>query len=143
MSSRFVIDNSVVMSWCFEDEGSNYAEAVLESLETREALVPAIWPLEVGNVLLVAERKKRLNHSSSVRFLGLLGGLPISVEQEPPDRMLKEILSLAREHKLSTYDASYLDLAMRLDLPLSTLNTSLLRAAGKCEVPVYEPGRSI
>lgn len=142
MSSRFVIDNSVVMSWCFEDEGSNYAEAVLESLETREALVPAIWPLEVGNVLLVAERKKRLNHSSSVRFLGLLGGLPISVEQEPPDRMLKEILSLAREHKLSTCDASYLDLAMRLDLPLSTLNTSLLRAAGKCEVPVYEPGRS-
>jgi predicted nucleic acid-binding protein len=142
MSSRFVIDNSVVMSWCFEDEGNNYAEAVLESLETREALVPAIWPLEVGNVLLVAERKKRLNYSSSVRFLGLLGGLPISVEQEPPDRMLKEILSLAREHKLSTYDASYLDLAMRLDLPLSTLDTSLLKAAGKCEVPVYEPGRS-
>ena len=142
MSSRFVIDNSVVMSWCFEDEGNHYAEAVLESLETREALVPAIWPLEVGNVLLVAERKKRLNHSSSVRFLGLLGGLPISVEQEPPDRMLKEILSLAREHKLSTYDASYLDLAMRLDLPLSTLDTSLLKAAGKCEVPVYEPDRS-
>ncbi len=137
MSSRFVIDSSVIMSWCFEGEGNDYAEAVLESLETREALVPAIWPLEVGNVLLVAERKKRLNHSSSVRFLGLLGGLPISVEQEPPDRMLKEIFSLAREHKLSTYDASYLDLAMRLGLPLSTLDTSLLKAAGKCEVPVY------
>jgi len=142
MSSRFVIDNSVVMSWCFEDEGSTYADAVLESLETGEALVPAIWPLEVGNVLLVAERKKRLGHASAVRFLGLLGGLPISVEQEPPDRMLKEILSLAREYELSTYDASYLDLAMRLDVPISTLDTSLLKAARKCEVPIYDPIRS-
>ncbi len=142
MPSRFVIDNSIVMSWCFEDEGNSYAEAALESLETGEAFVPAIWPLEVGNVLLVAEREKRLSHASAVRFLGLLGGLPISVEQEPPDRMLKEILSLAREHELSTYDASYLDLAMRLDLPISTLDTSLLKAARKCEVPVYEPVRS-
>jgi len=141
MSSRFVIDKSVIMSWCFEDEGNGYAEAVLESLETGEAFVPAIWPLDVGNVLLVAERKKRLSHASAVRFLGLLGGLPISVEQEPPDRMLKEILSLAREHELSTYNASYLDLAMRLDLPISTLDTSLLKAAGKCEVPIYEPAR--
>ncbi|MCU0574049.1 MAG: type II toxin-antitoxin system VapC family toxin [Syntrophobacteraceae bacterium] len=99
MSSRFVVDNSVVMSWCFEDEGDTYAEDVLESLEAGEALVPAIWPLEVGNVLLVAERKKRLSHASAVRFLDLLGGLPIAVEQEPPDRMLKEILSLAREHE--------------------------------------------
>jgi predicted nucleic acid-binding protein len=142
MSSRFVVDNSVVMSWCFEDEGDTYAEDVLESLEAAEAFVPAIWPLEVGNVLLVAERKKRLSHASAVRFLDLLGGLPIAVEQEPPDRMLKEILSLAREHELSTYDASYLDLAMRLDLPISTLDTSLLKAAGKCEVPVYKPARS-
>ncbi|MGC8493839.1 MAG: type II toxin-antitoxin system VapC family toxin [Syntrophobacteraceae bacterium] len=103
-SSRFVIDNSVVMSWCFEDERNSYAETVLESLETAEAIVPAIWPLEVGNVLLVAEREKLLSRASAIHFLGLLGGLPIRVEQEPPDRMLKEILSLAREHGLSTYD---------------------------------------
>jgi len=139
MSARFVVDNSVVMSWCFEDEGNGYAEAVLESLEAGEAFVPAIWPLEVGNVLLTAERKNRLSQASAVRFLDLLQGLPISVEQEPPDRMLKEIFSLAREHQLSTYDASYLDLAMRLDVPLSTQDTSLVKAAGKCEVPLYEP----
>lgn len=142
MSSRFVIDNSIVMSWCFEDEGNSYAEAVLESLEAGRAFVPAIWPLEVGNVLLVAERKKRLSRASAVRFLDLLVGLPISVEQEPPDRMLKEILSLAREHELSTYDASYLDLAIRLDLPISTQDASLANAAGKCEVPLYAPARS-
>jgi predicted nucleic acid-binding protein len=139
MSAKFVVDNSVVMSWCFEDGGNSYAEAVLESLEAGEAFVPAIWPLEVGNVLLVAERKKRLSRASVVRFQELLSGLPIAVEQETPERMLKEIVSLAREHRLSTYDASYLDLAMRLDLPLSTQDTSLVRVARKCKVLSYEP----
>jgi predicted nucleic acid-binding protein len=142
MSARFVVDNSVVMSWCFEDEGNSYAEAVLESLESVQAFVPAIWPLEVGNVLLVAERKKCLSQAAVVRFLALLGGLPIIVEQETPERMLKEIVSLAREHGLSTYDASYLDLAMRFDLPLATLDASLVKAAKKCEVPAFEPARA-
>ena len=139
MSKRFVVDNSVVMSWCFEDQGNHHAEVILESLESGQAFVPAIWPLEVGNFLLVAERKNRLSHASVVRFLALLVGLPITVEQETPERMLKEILSLAREHGLSTYDASYLELAMRLDLPLATQDTSLVKAAKKCEVPLYEP----
>ena len=139
MSVRFVVDNSVVMSWCFEDEGDSYTENVLECLEFGEAFVPAIWPLEVGNVLLIAEREKRLSQAAVARFLELLSGLPIAVEQESPERMLKEIVSLARELRLSTYDASYLDLAMRLDLPISTLDTSLLKAAKKCKVPVFEP----
>jgi predicted nucleic acid-binding protein len=142
MSARFVVDNSVVMSWCFEEEANSYAEAVLESLEAGETFVPAVWPLEVGNVLLAAEKKNRLSQAAVVRFLELLGGLPIVVEQETPERMLKEIVSLAREHRLSTYDASYLDLAMRLDLPLSTQDTSLLKAATECKVPVYEPTRA-
>lgn len=142
MSARFVVDNSVVMSWCFEDEGNSYAEAVLDSLETGEAFVPAIWPLEVGNVLLVAERKKRLSEASVVRFLALLGGLPITVEQETPERMLKEIVSLARKYGLSTYDASYLDLAMRLGLPISTRDASLIKGAKRCRVPAYEPARA-
>jgi predicted nucleic acid-binding protein len=130
------------MSWCFEDEENSYAEDVLESLEFAQALVPAIWPLEVGNVLLVAERKKRLSQAAVVRFLALLDGLPITVEQETRERMLKEIVSLAREHGLSTYDASYLDLAMRLDLPLATQDTSLAKAAKKCKVPAFEPARA-
>ena len=142
MSARFVVDNSVVMGWCFENEGNRYAEAVLESLETGEALVPAIWPLEVGNVLLVAERKKRLSEASVVRFLALLNSLPITVEQETPERMLKEIVSLARAHELSTYDASYLDLAMRLGLPIATQDASLTGAAKKCRVPAFHPARA-
>lgn len=93
----------------------------------------------MGNVLLVAERIKRLSEASVVHFLALIGGLPITVEQETPGRMLKEIVSLAREYGLSTYDASYLDLAMRLELPISTRDGSLMKAAKKCMVPTYEP----
>ena len=136
---RFVLDNSVVMAWCFEDEEQGYAEAVLNSLETGEAVVPAIWPLEVGNALLVAERKKRLGKADVIRFLTLVSALPITVEQESPERMLKEIIALARDWHLSTYDASYLDLAMRLGLPLATRDASLLNAAKKCRVPAYNP----
>jgi predicted nucleic acid-binding protein len=139
MAARFVVDNSVVMGWCFESEGNRYAEVVLQSLEAGEALVPAIWPLEVGNVLLVAERKKCLSEASVVRFLALLNSLPIAVEQETPERMLKEIVSLARSYQLSTYDASYLDLAMRLGLPIATQDASLIRAAKKSRVPVFDP----
>lgn len=139
MPHRFVVDTSVVMAWCFQDVGNRYAETVLESLETGEAFVPAIWPLEVGNVLLVAERKKRLSEASLVRFLALLRNLPITVEQETPDRMLTEIVSLARTHQLSTYDASYLDLAMRLELPIATQDTSLAKAAKTCRVPAFDP----
>ena len=139
MSVRFVVDTSVVMAWCFEDEGNGYAETVLESLESAEAFAPAIWPLEVGNALLAAERKKRFGQAASARFLSLLGALPITGEQEPPERMFKEILSLAHTHGLSTYDASYLDLAMRLDLPLATLDAALANAAKKSGVQMYRP----
>lgn len=141
MFAQFVVDNSIVMSWCFNDERNDYADAILESLETCDALVPAIWPLEVGNVLLVAERKKRLSEASVIRFLTIVNNLPITVEQETPERMLKEIISLARAYGLSTYDASYLDLAMRLGLPLATQDTSLMMAAKQCKVPAFKPAK--
>lgn len=138
MSENFVIDNSVVMAWCFEDETSRYTEAILDSLEVSTAFVPSIWPLEVGNVLLVAEREKRLSEADSARFIALLTELPITIEQEPPERMLKEILALAREHQLSSYDVSYLDLAMRKGLPIATLDNGLIAAAKRSQVPIVE-----
>jgi predicted nucleic acid-binding protein len=139
MSDRFVVDASVVMTWCFQDEQHEYGDKVLDSLGNNEALVPGIWPLEVGNVLLVAERRKRLSEARIVSFLDLLSTLPITVERDMPQRMLREIIALAREQGLTTYDASYLDLAMRLALPLATLDSSLARAAKKCRVPGYSP----
>ena len=139
MPALFVLDNSVVMAWCFDDEENDYADAALESLEAGEALAPAVWPLEAGNVLLAAERKQRLSQAASVRFLELLDVLPIQVEQESPDRMFKEVVSLAREQGLSTYDASYLDLAMRRALPLATRDAALMEAARRCGIPLFEP----
>ena len=138
MTENFVIDNSVVMAWCFDDKTSQYTEAILDSLEVFTAFVPSIWPLEVGNVLLVAEREKRLSESGSARFISLLYELPITIVQEPPERMLKEVLALAREYRLSSYDASYLDLAMRKGLPIATLDNGLIAAAKKIQVPIVE-----
>ena len=136
MSEDFVIDTSVVMSWCFKDEINRYADVVLDLLEEATAFAPSIWPLEVGNVLLVAERRKRLSEADSMRFITLLSELPIIVEQEPPERMIHEISALAREHKLSSYDASYLDLAMRKGLSIATIDKNLIAAAKRSRVPI-------
>ena len=138
MNENFVVDNSVIMSWCFKDETNKYADTILDRLVFSTALVPSIWPLEVCNVLLVAERKKRLSEADSSRFLELLNELPILIEQEPAERMMREILALARENQLSSYDASYLNLAMRRGLPIATLDISLIKAAKQTKVPVVE-----
>lgn len=138
VDERFVLDNSIVMSWCFLDESDSYSDMILEKLQETEAIVPSIWPLEVGNVLLVAERNKRLSEADSTRFIALLNELPIIVDQEAPERMLKEIFALAREHSISSYDASYLDLAMRYGLRIATSDKSILRAAKKSKVPVVK-----
>ena len=136
MSEDFVIDNFVVMTWCFKDETSQHADHILGRLEVAAGFVPSIWPLELCNVLLVAERKNRIGEADSTRFIALLAELPIIVEQEPPERMIKEIFALARKHKLSSYDASYLDLAMRKGLPIATLDKNLIAAAKRSKVPI-------
>lgn len=135
MLEQFVVDNSVVMSWCFRDETNNYADTVLDRLTESAAVVPSIWPLEVVNVLLVAERQTRLSESDSIRFLTLLSQLPIVVEYERPE-MMKELLALARSNNLSSYDALYLDLAMRKGIPIATLDNKLIEAARRIDVPV-------
>ncbi|WP_446008171.1 type II toxin-antitoxin system VapC family toxin [Candidatus Electrothrix sp.] len=137
----FVVDNSIVMSWCFDDEEDDYADSVLTALETMTAGVPAVWPLEVANVLLVAERRKRLTKSDTIRFLELLRELSVEVIQEASQRVTSEIIALAREQQLSSYDASYLDLAIRKGLPLATLDARLRTAAKKCDVAFFDPDR--
>lgn len=136
----FVVDNSVVMSWCFHDETDKYADAVLGYLENYSAFAPAIWPLEVSNVLLVAQRRNRISQADSSRFISLLTELPIFVEQESPERMFSEIFALGRECKISSYDASYLDLAMRKGLPLATMDKKIILAARKCSVSIMKGG---
>ncbi len=133
----FVLDASVVMAWCFEDESNPYADAVLESLSSNSGIAPAVWPLEISNVLVVAERRGRINKAGSVRFIALISQLPVAVEPEPSQRVFAEIMALAREHGLSSYDASYLDLAMRRGLPLATLDARLQQAAQQAGVALF------
>lgn len=136
MVKHFVVDNSVVMSWCFKDETNKYADTVLDRLTESAAVVPSIWPLEVVNVLLLAERQKRLSESDSIRFITLLSQLPIVVEYERPEKMMRELLALARAYNLSSYDASYLDLAMRKGFPIATLDNKLIEAARRIDVQI-------
>lgn len=135
MGESFVVDTSVVMSWCFRDETHPYADRVLDYLAEATAFVPSIWPLEVVNVLLVAERKKRLDEAGSVRFITLLSQLPIVVEYERPEMMM-DLLALARANKLSSHDASYLHLSLRKGIPIATLDNRLMEAAKMAHVPM-------
>ncbi len=128
--TRFVLDCSVAMAWCFEDEADAYTDGVLRALTQRTAVVPALWPLEVANVLLVAERRRRLSGADMIRFLDLLAGLPILVDGPLGVHDLAIILPLGRQYHLSAYDAAYLHLAMRERLPLATHDRGL-RAAAK------------
>ena len=127
--NAFVLDCSVTMSWALPDEDNRYASAVRTSFGEYEAIVPSIWALEVANGLLVAERRGRLTRADTAEFLALLGGLPILIDSAEPDRALAEILLLGREQNLSSYDAAYLDLAMREGLPIATLDEPLRKAA--------------
>jgi predicted nucleic acid-binding protein len=130
--SVFVLDASVTMAWCFEDEATPDTDAVLDRLGTDEAAVPAIWPLEVANVLLIAERRGRVSEAQSSRFAGLLAQLPIHVDDHPGD--IAALAALGRRHELSSYDASYLALAQRLGAGLATLDRPLAGAAVRAGV---------
>ncbi len=132
-----VVDASVTLAWAFEDESSAYSDLVLESLAENKACVPHIWPLEVGNALLVAERRGRLKQADTLQFLALLRQLPIIVENERPEQLLGEVLPLARQQSISTYDATYLYLAMRRGLPLATSDDQLRQAAGRAGVALF------
>lgn len=128
-----VIDASITMAWCFEDEENDVAEEVLDALLTDEATVPAVWSLEVVNVLLTAERRRRMTEAQSARFLELLSALPIAVDHSVS---IAEIYTAGQRHKLSAYAASYLVLAERLGARLATLDTRLAAAASGAGVQV-------
>jgi predicted nucleic acid-binding protein len=127
----------VTIGWCFEDQADSYSEAVLDALAENEAYVPSIWPLEVANVLLVAERRRRLNRAASARLVGLLASLPIIVEEVPLAMAAGEVLAQAREHGLSSSDAAYLSLAIRKGLSLATRDRALEKACRRSGVPLF------
>lgn len=125
----FVLDASITLSWCFDDEDAPNAISLMERLETNFAFVPELWTLEIGNILLGAAHRQQITYAKISECLSLLEGLNIQVDRETSDRGFSEILALARSEKLTTYDAAYLELAMRLGLPLATKDNALQKAA--------------
>jgi predicted nucleic acid-binding protein len=130
---RFVLDNSVAMRWLLRDgseERLAYANKVLELLELQagEAAVPGIWALEAANVIVKAQAKALVTEARATAFIGLLNDMRIRVDPSTAERALGDTLQLARRFKLSSYDASYLELALREGLPLATLDADLREA---------------
>ncbi len=132
--SGYVLDASVAVAWCFDDESTPAAWALLERLRDEPGHVPALWALEVGNILLGAEKRRRITQARTAEFLGILGELDIRVDPEYPGRAVRDVLPLARAQGITTYDASYLELAMRTGLPLATKDLALARAAAALSV---------
>lgn len=130
----FVLDCSMTMAWCFEDESSEHAMTILESLKNTKAIVPTIWPLEVVNVLLLARKNKRITELQSTSFIDALSALPITVDPSTTFRAMHSILVLAAQSNLTIYDAAYLELAIREEIPLFTLDKSLMNAAKKLNI---------
>lgn len=126
---QFVLDASIALSWCFTDESSPLTQSLLKKLENETAWVPSIWPLEIGNILISAERRKRIIYADMIQFLELLGHLPIKIDDDTSSKAFHEILLLAHSEKITTYDASYLELALRRGLPLASKDNALCKAA--------------
>jgi predicted nucleic acid-binding protein len=129
VTPAFVLDCSVAIAWLFPDDATRACGAILERLETERALVPGFWFLEVTNVLAVSERTRRLNRVKTSEFLNLLRRFDLVVDDEVELRAFDHLLPLCRAHKLTGYDAAYLDLAMRRSLPMATLDVDLRKAA--------------
>lgn len=132
---KLTIDCSVMMALCFEDESSQRADRMMDSLGSCEAVVPAIWWFEVRNVLVVNERRGRITPGRSAEFLAVVNGLPFSIDHDPVESV---VLALARHHGLTIYDAAYLEVAKRRGCVLCTLDLKLERAAVSAGVNVWE-----
>jgi predicted nucleic acid-binding protein len=132
-----VIDSSIALTWCFEDEASPDTDILFQRVCDEGAIVPALWHLELGNVLLQAEKRGRIGAADIALRLELIADLSIATDHEMASRAWREILALARSEGLTTYDAAYLELAVRLGLPLFTKDAELGSAAQRLGVMVF------
>jgi predicted nucleic acid-binding protein len=133
------VDASVTLAWCFEDEGGTYASGVLGTLRSGDAVAASHWGLEVANGLLVAERRGRISPEGARRAARLILALPIAVDPVSRGRSIEGVHRIGRTHDLSSYDAAYLELAIRDGLAIATLDEALRSAAVREGVPLVDP----
>ena len=134
--TAFVLDSSITFSWFFEHEWTDAANDLLDRLETETAAVPPLWYFEVANVLAVRERQRRTTAAHVAEFVAQLEALTIVADEEVPGRTFRRVLDLARSEHLTGYDAAYLELSMRLGVPLATKDQELGKAAERLGIQV-------
>jgi predicted nucleic acid-binding protein len=125
----FVLDNSIALAWCFEDEQTPAVMELLDRVAETGASAPLLWPLEALNGLFVAERRRRLDRTRRSRLAAFLRDLPVMLDADTADRAWEATARLAERFDLTTYDAAYLELAQRRRLPLASLDQDLRAAA--------------
>jgi predicted nucleic acid-binding protein len=137
LTPRLVVDASAILGLCFDDEDRAYGERILDVIEAgASVIVPAIWPLEITNGLLAAERKNRLDHDALLRFRVVLGKFSTALDTRSLSETMNITLPLARKHRLTAYDAAYLELALREQCPLASLDRQLVQACAGERVTV-------
>ncbi len=124
-----VLDNTVALAWCFEDEQNPAIMALLDRVVERGAVAPQLWPIEALNGLLTAQRRGRIDAEARAQMSSLLADLPIVLDDQTAGQLWTATARLAEQHQLSAYDATYLELAKRLNLPLATNDRALITAA--------------
>lgn len=139
--NALVLDASVAVSWCFEETQTPYSIAVLGLIsEGTEVHVPHLWPLEVTNALVKAFRRQQITRDELFDYARQLASLRVQVDiDQIAERAFNQVLLLAERYQLTTYDAAYLELAQRRELPLATADTNLVQAAGAAKVEVFKP----
>jgi predicted nucleic acid-binding protein len=134
-----VLDASVALAWCFPDETSDYADEVLVALKSEIVKVPTIWAIEITNAIVIGERSKRIMPVDVLRFEQLIGALTVVESSQTVKENVANVLPLAREFKLTAYDAAYLDLSARLGAPLATLDNGLQKACRAAAIKLFTP----
>ena len=134
-----VVDSSISMKWLFEDEATPATAKLLDSLRDDSLVVPSLWLHEVASVLLVAERRGRISANDADEFVRMLRTLSLEIDYPGFDRAIRVSSQLARDHALTPYDAAYLELAQRMQLPLATLDVALVKAAKVLGIEVLPP----
>lgn len=132
-----VVDASISAAWFLPDEATPYTEAALQATADRRVWVPALWLLEVGNLLLSAQRRRRITDAKRRELVAHAQDLRMDVDREPV--AMTTLDDLAARHALSAYDAAYLELALRRSLPLATNDAALLKAMAATNVARAEP----
>ena len=125
---HFVLDNSVVTGWYLPEQATAYGQSVATRLESDKALVPTLWQLELANVLKTACTRGKLDLETARQILDALGRLPIEIDTSPAPGQ-RQLFELAMRYQLSSYDAAYLELAMRHGLAIATQDQHLKEAA--------------